>query len=114
MLVHNVLYGSNQSQMSHIDNAPILDARRTERLQIICGIFLYRSKTLDFCIGRLSMHLAQGRKNPLKKLNFQPQYSITYRQSDMRFITHAAPNLVLVPVEFIMLETIWTTTHFCQ
>lgn len=100
MLVHNINYGSRTAQMAHVDTSPLLDAPRTKRLQVICGIFLYYSRVLDFRIATAVNSLSSRQSKPteevelaatrlLQFLSSHPIFSITYRKSDMRLITHA-------------------------
>jgi hypothetical protein len=87
-------------QTAHVDTSPPLDAIRTKRLQVICGIFLYYSRTLDFRIATAVNSLSSRQSKPtvevelaatrlLQYLSANPTFSITYRKSSMRLITHA-------------------------
>ncbi len=100
MLAHNINYGTKQAQMAHVDTTPALNPARTKRLQVICGILLYYSRTLDFRIATAVNSLSSRQSKPteevelaatrlLQYLNSHPTFSITYRRSDMRLITHA-------------------------
>ncbi len=100
MLAYNINYGSKKAQMAHIDTSPPLNAVRTKRLQVICGIFLYYSRTLDFRIATAVNSLSSRQSKPteeveqaatrlLQFLSTYSKFSITYRKSSMRLITHA-------------------------
>jgi hypothetical protein len=100
MITHNISYGSKQSQVAHIDTSPILNTARTKRLQVIRGTFLYYSRTLDFRIATAVNRLSSRQAKPteevevaanrlLQFLSAHSRFSITYRRSDMRLITHA-------------------------
>jgi hypothetical protein len=97
MLEHNINYGSRQAQMAHVDESPPLNAARTIRPQVICGIFLYYSRVLDFRIPTAVNALSSRQSKPteevelaanrlLQFLSAHPTFSITYRKSDMRLI----------------------------
>ena len=72
MLAHNINYGSRQAQMAHVDESPPLNAARTKRLQVICGIFLYYSRVLDFRIATAVNALSSRQSSQRKKSNSQP------------------------------------------
>jgi hypothetical protein len=100
MLSKRFAYGSKAAQQAHVDTSTPLDAAKTKRLQVICGIFLYYSRVLDFRIATAVNSLSSRQSKPtieveaaatqlLQYLSAHPDFSITYRRSDMRLITHA-------------------------
>ena len=89
-------YGQREQEAISMDTSALLDAARTKRIQVICGIFLFYARAIDPTMLRPILRIASRQAKPTEQLERDVDHFLQY------CATHPDATQTILPSEMIL------------